>query len=382
MMSGSSASPSAPPSSAHWCSFPITLESVDWLHYKDSLQAAANTPRLPPGLHFQIVESEAAATRAVHALRASMRDQMLAIDLEWCPEGMYGVQPHKSKVALLQIASGSLCLLIRTSKMGFQLPAAVRDLLDDPTITFVTLGWMTADERMFQRTFKRGWRDFGGGRGDRCFVDAQDVAIRCGYVRPGLASLTRFILGFEPGKSKSVSRSNWASGAPLRPNQIVYSAMDAFLTGYVFRALRSWHTSAEGRCSVRGCGAGALGWPAAAASAAVRAMAGSCGGCGRFSCSATDRAGMQVQLMAPRVPEAAGSSVDLTKVVAGVAGPACDAAAVAHAQRKAQKKREREAARASDREDLELSKRTSMGGSGLALGGAGAVAKCKVAVEF
>lgn len=118
-----------------------------------------------------------------------------------------------------------------------------------------------------------------------------------GYHGLGLGALTKQVLGFEPPKNRKVTMSNWeartlsakqvcapqqpqlwdrwharlgdapwaaavcgsgpcwpslqgcrsiAAGRPLllpSPLQIQYAALDALLTGHIFRGLRLWHAS-------------------------------------------------------------------------------------------------------------------------------------------
>lgn len=47
----------------------------------------------------------------------------------------------------------------------------------------------------------------------------------------------------DPPKNKMIARSNWAARSALSLQQIQYAAIDAFVTGQVFRALRLWHSS-------------------------------------------------------------------------------------------------------------------------------------------
>lgn len=58
------------------------------------------------------------------------------------------------------------------------------------------------------------------------------------------------MLGFDPPKSRRVSLSNWAAPR-LSLAQLQYAALDALLTGAVFRGLRLWHASP---CACTGCG--------------------------------------------------------------------------------------------------------------------------------
>ena len=76
-------------------------------------------------LQVDVVSTEAALTPALTALRASMTDPAIALDLEWRPDFGRG----SSRVALVQLASGSRAVLVRVCRMGGQLPVALREFL-------------------------------------------------------------------------------------------------------------------------------------------------------------------------------------------------------------------------------------------------------------
>lgn len=46
-----------------------------------------------------------------------------------------------NQVAMLQISSGSLCLLVRPCRTGHRLPRAIEELLDDDTNVFLGFSW-------------------------------------------------------------------------------------------------------------------------------------------------------------------------------------------------------------------------------------------------
>ncbi len=75
-----------------------------------------------------VVETEAAVAPAVEALTGSMRDRLLAVDLEWVPDSSPAVS---NPVAMLQLASTSCVLLVRTCRMQRrrEMPAALLDVL-------------------------------------------------------------------------------------------------------------------------------------------------------------------------------------------------------------------------------------------------------------
>lgn len=151
------------------------------------------------------------------------QDSVIAIDLEWRPETAKG---QFNKVALVQISSATVCVLIRTASMGFQLPDAVRSLLADPTTVVVGFAWEAADEQKLTRSFGFGKANFGR------FFDLADVCRDMGYPHMSLLRFTNRILGVTMTKSKAISRSRW-DARELSPNQIKYAALDVFATGQV-----------------------------------------------------------------------------------------------------------------------------------------------------
>ncbi len=88
---------------------------------------------LAEGLLSYVVESPAAAAEAIRILRHSMKDRVIAIDLEWRPDKRQEVDkpPSYSKVAMLQLATSTVSVLFRF-KPGtkYEMPAALREFLE------------------------------------------------------------------------------------------------------------------------------------------------------------------------------------------------------------------------------------------------------------
>jgi ribonuclease D len=59
------------------------------------------------------------------ALRDSMQDHVIAIDLEWQPDFGAG----RSRVALMQLATSTCAVLVRTCRMKYQLPPKLMEFL-------------------------------------------------------------------------------------------------------------------------------------------------------------------------------------------------------------------------------------------------------------
>lgn len=188
---------------------------------------------LPEGLQVYLVEHPKHVPDALERLRASMQDRVIAIDLEWRPEVVAG---RFSPVALMQLSSSTVCVLIRVSSMSFVLPPAVKAFLEDPSLVLLGFGWDSSDENKMKQTFSMGKAQF------RRFVDLQHVGAALGYQSLGLAKMTKMVLGHVLPKVKAISRSNWAA-RKLTMHQIKYAALDVFATGQVYRGLRLWHSS-------------------------------------------------------------------------------------------------------------------------------------------
>ncbi|KAG2491215.1 hypothetical protein HYH03_010425 [Edaphochlamys debaryana] len=245
-----SPSPASAPSSPSaslgmpWCGFPVKVPSIDWQAVFDEPAAVLQRTHLargyekvtlPQGLVSYVVSNPQHAAEAVQALRASMQDRLIAIDLEWRPETAPG---RSSPVALLQLSTATICLLLRTCSMGYSLPQPVVDFLADPSLVVLGFGWDGADEGKMKDTFGEGKSRF------RRFLDLQEVASELGYHNFSLSRLTEQVMGVPMMKSRTISRSNWAA-PQLTSHQLKYASMDVLAAGQLFRALRLWHSSPE-----------------------------------------------------------------------------------------------------------------------------------------
>jgi hypothetical protein len=67
-----------------------------------------------------LAETMPAAELAVTTLLDSLQDQQLGFDLEWKPEFSKG--QTATKVAMMQLSGGNLCVLLRVCLFGFRLP--------------------------------------------------------------------------------------------------------------------------------------------------------------------------------------------------------------------------------------------------------------------
>ncbi|CAL5224331.1 g7002 [Coccomyxa viridis] len=186
------------------------------------------------GFRVYVVNEACHVQGALDSLRASMTDRVVGIDLEWRPD--IG-RSQKHKVALMQLASSTCAVLIRTCRMD-TLPACLNAFLQDPSTALVGFSWDAADENKARSSFGLGRKNFG------LFYDAQKIAAQLSYSRFGLGRLCEAILGLDLPKPKHVTMSDWEQKA-LSQQQIVYAALDALVTGQLFRGLRLLHSDSS-----------------------------------------------------------------------------------------------------------------------------------------
>ena len=208
----------------------ITLPCFDYLYPISKSSVWVCSPMLL--LQILVVENPVFLPVALQKLRSSMSDPIVAIDLEWRPSFSGG---RFTPVALVQLATSRMAVLVRVCRMGHTLPSALKEFLVDPGVVLLGCGWAGSDEEKMQGTFSMGWRQFGG------FLDIQAVAKGLGYNHVGLGKLARSVLGLDIPKSRSVTMSNWETRSLSRA-QVSYAAMDVLIVGQVFRGLRLWHT--------------------------------------------------------------------------------------------------------------------------------------------
>ena len=121
---------------SEWCSFDVCLPHVNWSTIASSrITESHNTvspqhlrlPRyqLPHGIDIYLVDRTGQIPEALRLLRKSMEDSVVSIDLEWKPDFV----KDTSKVALMQLASATCCILIRICKLGSKLPEQLLQFL-------------------------------------------------------------------------------------------------------------------------------------------------------------------------------------------------------------------------------------------------------------
>lgn len=238
----------------------------------------ASSYALQGGLEVHVVSRHEDLSEALRRLRrtaAFSGSPAIAIDVEWRPD----LQPGSNNpVALVQLAAGNVCVLVRTCLLG--LPQELRSFLrwaaaecsaaerycrvvcthhdlrqegvlvqgrvapprgcctiqgrapgvcstvcssslfllpcSDQALVFVGLNWQTADERKMASSF--GWETRHFGR----FEDLGSIASRTIYglgARPGLAALAERVLVVMVPKNKSVRAGGVAAGCGVLGHQ-------------------------------------------------------------------------------------------------------------------------------------------------------------------
>eukprot|EP00698_Gefionella_okellyi_P015376 TRINITY_DN4335_c0_g2_i3.p1 TRINITY_DN4335_c0_g2~~TRINITY_DN4335_c0_g2_i3.p1 ORF type:complete len:473 (-),score=78.26 TRINITY_DN4335_c0_g2_i3:819-2237(-) len=147
------------------------------------------------------------------------QERLIGLDCEWVNDG--------EQVALLQISSESLVVLIRTCVIP-QLPPSLVSLLADPAVLKGGVG-IAGDALRIERMY--------GVLVSGC-VDLRTLGIACGAVTGGggLKDLASAILNLEIAKHSRVRCSNWEANT-LSKEQITYAALDAIISQRVFAAL-------------------------------------------------------------------------------------------------------------------------------------------------
>lgn len=218
-----------------WCMTPVRIPPLDWpliLQGLGSQRAGSASSGLEScGIEIILANSHVTMDSALDKLQKSMQDGIIGVDLEWRPDDGHR---KDSKVALIQLASATVCVLIRCKFFNDKLPPALARFFADSSCTFVAFSWDSNDEYKMRRSFGIGKECFSN------FIDLRHVAEELGYYGCGLATLTKHVLGVRLQKARTISQSNWAR-QNLTPAQIQYAALDALLTGGVFRGLRLWH---------------------------------------------------------------------------------------------------------------------------------------------
>lgn len=232
----SCASCSSRPAKLSWCEPPLMLYEIDWQAAMFELDDLPVIHSQQPQTHLKelsltVVEKDDQLQPALSQLLRSMQDAVLAIDLEWRPDRRTS---SSNPVAMVQLASSQHALIVRTCLLGGAAHQILCSFLRRSELILIGLGWDCCDERKMQTSFGMGRADFAA------FLDLAHIGKALGYSRPGLANLSKQVLGLDLQKSKALSMSDWQRRV-LSSVQIRYAACDVLIAGAIYRSLRFWH---------------------------------------------------------------------------------------------------------------------------------------------
>lgn len=150
--------------------------------------------------------------RDVYSLRAG-NATIVGLDIEWRPNNL------SNKTATLQLCINNKCLIVQLFYLD-QIPESLKNLLSDPSFTFVGVE-VGSDVEKLNHEY-----------GFVCnkHVDIGEVAKMKWpgrYTRPGLKDLAWDILGLRVEKPEHIVLSNW-EGRVLGSAQIEYACIDAY----------------------------------------------------------------------------------------------------------------------------------------------------------
>ncbi|XP_073104825.1 LOW QUALITY PROTEIN: uncharacterized protein [Elaeis guineensis] len=149
---------------------------------------------------------------------------VVGLDVEW------NSSDPNNKVAILQLCSGTSCLIIQLPRLDY-IPQLLKDFLADRNVTFVGVG-ISGDALKLRR-------DHGLACENAMEIGALAATVKRDprLARAGLVGLAREVLGLEVNKFPDVGRySDW-SATPLGYDQMVYAATDAFVSYLIGAAL-------------------------------------------------------------------------------------------------------------------------------------------------
>lgn len=147
--------------------------------------------------------------------------QLVGFDTETRPSFQKGVS---YRVCLVQISVGQVCYLFRLNKIQ-ELPACLRELLEDPNL--VKVGLSTQDD------FKnlRKWCEDLQPRG---FIELQNLVKNYGIADMSLAKIYALLFGQKLSKRQRLT--NWEADQ-LSMKQQAYASLDAIACVEIYEAL-------------------------------------------------------------------------------------------------------------------------------------------------
>ncbi|OVA16744.1 3'-5' exonuclease domain [Macleaya cordata] len=163
-----------------------------------------------------------------HDFRRKLNNLVVGLDVEWRANFHGNIQ---YKVAVLQLCVAHRCLIFQFLHADY-IPRSLFEFLNNPNFTFVGVGINADADKLLS--------DYGLKVAKT--VDLRPLAAKKLKMkelnRGGLKSLARTVLGQELPKPKRVTLSRW-DAAYLKPRQIQYACLDAFVSFKIGRDLMS-----------------------------------------------------------------------------------------------------------------------------------------------
>ncbi|KAJ4771354.1 hypothetical protein LUZ62_055611 [Rhynchospora pubera] len=157
-----------------------------------------------------------------------LRYQIVGLDLEWCPNTLYGTR-GENPVALIQLCVGRRCLIFQLLFCDF-IPDKLRNFLKDARFRFAGVGIKEDADKLVR----------GYGLEIENLVDLRDLAVEQLEKRAmrqwGLKNLVKEVMGVQMEKPRTVALSHWGN-CKLSTEQIEYATVDAFASFEVGRRL-------------------------------------------------------------------------------------------------------------------------------------------------
>jgi ribonuclease D len=176
--------------------------------------------KLSPSVKIHVVETEPEIDDALQLMIDDLEfeEPIVGLDTEWKSD---------SSLALLQLSSPNVCVLIRLHRLQ-TLPQSVKQLLEDENIIKSGVAIAT-DARLLWKEFQILCRG--------C-ADLQPIAHQYGATAngSGLKALSKTVLGIRMDKNHHIRCGDWGADT-LSQAQIHYAALDAWIGQAILRTL-------------------------------------------------------------------------------------------------------------------------------------------------
>ncbi|RRT86111.1 hypothetical protein B296_00000736 [Ensete ventricosum] len=156
-----------------------------------------------------------AQLRALRSAKSGNSKLVVGLDVEWLSH-----DDRNAKVALLQLCSGTHCLIVQLHHLDY-IPTELLHFLADPTVDFVGVG-ITNDAHKLRE-------DYGWGVGNAVELAPLAAKKKGPFGGQGLADLSRAVVGITIDKPSRSACVDWTL-KHLSHDHIVYAATDAYVS--------------------------------------------------------------------------------------------------------------------------------------------------------